>query len=242
MTRAVKEVKSERLRDKTNGAARPPRRGRPSLAEAASHPDTSRERLLKAAIDAFARYGFDAVTTGIIAENAGMAQSMVHYHFKTKEQLWRAAIEQLMRDLGKRFPLSRDELKDLDPVSRLKVLVRRFVKMSALDVSLSRIIVHEGITADPRLQWIAETFLRPGFAEFDETVKEGIEAGLIKDLPVYTITHTIISAAAMTYCLAPVVKATHGVDLRETKAMDELADTILQLIFGGVLAASADGG
>ena len=50
---------------------------------------------------------------------------------------------------------------------------------------------------------------------------------------------TIISAAAMTYCLAPVVKATHGVDLKETKAMDELADTILQLIFGGILAASA---
>ena len=73
-----------------------------------------------------------------------MAQSMVHYHFKSKEQIWKAAIEQLMRDLANVFPSPRTRLKDLDPVSRLKVLVRRFLKMSARDISLSRIMIHEG--------------------------------------------------------------------------------------------------
>ena len=82
------------------------------------------------------------MTTSLIAENAGMAQSMVRYHFKSKEQIWKAAIEQLMQDLSERFPLAKDELKDLDPVSRLKVLVRRFLKTSARDISLSRIMIH----------------------------------------------------------------------------------------------------
>ena len=50
-----------------------------------------------------------------------MAQSMVHYHFKSKEQIWKAAIEQLMQELSERFP-AKDELKGLDPASRLKVL------------------------------------------------------------------------------------------------------------------------
>ena len=114
------------------------------MAEVANRQESTQERLLKSAIDAFAKHGFDAVTTSLIAENAGMAQSMVHYHFKSKEQIWKAAIEQLMRDLSERFPLAKDELKDLDPVSRLKVLVRRFLKMSARDISLSRIMIHEG--------------------------------------------------------------------------------------------------
>ena len=206
------------------------------MAEVANRQESTQERLLKSAIDAFAKHGFDAVTTSLIAENAGMAQSMVHYHFKSKEQIWKAAIEQLMRDLSERFPIAKDELKDLDPASRLKVLVRRFLKMSARDISLSRIMIHEGTAPGPRLNWIAEKFLKPGFEPLDETVEEGVDAGLLKNLPIYTVTHTIISAAAMTYCLAPVVDATHGVDLAKSASMDEMADTVLTILFDGILA------
>ena len=206
------------------------------MAEVANRQESTQERLLRSAIDAFAKHGFDAVTTSLIAENAGMAQSMVHYHFKSKEQIWKAAIEQLMRDLSERFPLAKDELKDLDPASRLKVLVRRFLKMSARDISLSRIMIHEGTAPGPRLNWIAEKFLKPGFEPLDETVEEGVDAGLLKNLPIYTVTHTIISAAAMTYCLAPVVDATHGVDLAKSASMDEMADTVLTILFDGILA------
>ena len=234
MVSAIDTLETPSGRKSGNGGRRA-RRGRPSLAEIASR-ESSRKLLLTSAIDAFARHGYDAVTTGLIAKNAGMAQSMVHYHFKTKEQIWKAAIEQLMRDLGERFPLAKDELKDLDPVNRLRVLVRRFVRMSASDVSLSRIMVHEGTTAGPRLVWLAEKFLKAGFEPFDETVAEGVRAGQLKDLPVYAVTHTIISAAAMTYCLAPVVEATHGVDLTASEATEDLADSVLTILFDGLLA------
>ena len=162
------QAQKRNLRNRNGDDTRKNRRGRPRLLEVASR-ESSRELLLRSAINACARYGFDAMTTGMIAKNAGMAQSMVHYHFKSKEQLWKAAIETLMRDLGERFPLAKDELKDLDPASRLKVLVRRFVRMSATDISLSRIMIHEGTNAGPRLDWIAENFLKPGFEQFDET-------------------------------------------------------------------------
>jgi len=230
-------VQTQKKPGQANSAnsARRTRRGRPSLAEAANR-ESTRALLLNSAIDAFAKHGFENVTTGLIAENAGMAQSMVHYHFKSKEQIWKAAIEQLMRDLGERFPLAKDELKDLDPVNRLKVLVRRFIRMSAQDGSLSRIMMHEGTTPGTRLTWLAESFLKQGFDPFDETVTEGIKAGLLKDLPLYTVTHTIISAAAMTYCLAPVVKATHGVDLTSDSNMEELADSVMEILFDGLLA------
>ena len=230
------QLQSKTAGEKPKNGVRRTRRGRPSLAEVANREESTQERLLKSAIDAFAKHGFDAVTTSLIAENAGMAQSMVHYHFKSKEQIWKAAIEQLMRDLSERFPLAKDELKDLDPVSRLKVLVRRFLKMSARDISLSRIMIHEGTAPGPRLNWIAEKFLKPGFEPLDETVEEGVDAGLLKNLPIYTVTHTIISAAAMTYCLAPVVDATHGVDLAKSASMDEMADTVLTILFDGILA------
>ena len=40
----------------------------------------------------------------------------------------------------------------------------------------------------------------------------------------------------MTYCLAPVVDATHGVDLAKSASMDEMADTVLTILFDGILA------
>ena len=90
-------------------------------------------------------------------------------------------------------------------------------------------------TPGPRLMWLAERFLKPGFEPFDQTVAEGIRSGYLKDLPIYAVTHTSISAAAMTYCLAPVVEATHGVDLNDEVAMNELADSFLTILFDGLL-------
>ncbi len=211
------------------------RPGRPSKSEQLDNPDTSRERLLAAAIKVFAEYGYSAVSTSQIAKEAGMAQSMVHYHFRTKERLWKAAIDHLMRDLGRRFPVARDELKDLDPVSQLKVMIRRFIKMSSIEVNLARIVVHEGTSPSARLRWFAKTYLLPGFEEFDSAVAIGIEAGLIKDLPIYTITQTMIAASSMTYCVGPLVKEIHCVDLRDKERIDELSDTILDIIFHGIL-------
>jgi len=41
----------------------------------------------------FAEHGFDRVTTRMIAENAGVSVSSIHYHFASKEELYVAAFE-----------------------------------------------------------------------------------------------------------------------------------------------------
>jgi hypothetical protein len=46
----------------------------------------------------------------------------------------------------------------------------------------------------------------------------------------------------MTYCLAPVVEATHGVDLGDEVAMNELADSFLTILFDGLLAKPKEEG
>lgn len=90
-----------------------------------------RTRLLRFATQIFSQYGYDAVSTGDVARAADLSQPMVHYHFGSKELLWKAAMTELMRDLGRRYPNNAVELKDLDAISRLKVVTRRFIMMSA---------------------------------------------------------------------------------------------------------------
>lgn len=193
-----------------------------------------RDRLLAIACDLFAQRGYDAVSTGDIAKAAGLTQSMVHYYFGSKENIWEAAIENLMRDFGRRFPLDVKELQDLDPLSRLKVLTRRFIRMSAGDPNFSRIIIHENLSHSERLAWLVDRFVAGAFAEFDQLIGEGIEAGQIKDLPLFAASNTIISASAFTFCLGPMLQQVHGVDLQKPEVFEALADSIIEIVFSGI--------
>jgi len=51
---------------------------------------SSREDILDAAEAQFARHGFEGASMRAIAEAAGVAQALLHYHFKTKEGLFEA--------------------------------------------------------------------------------------------------------------------------------------------------------
>ena len=58
-------------------------RARPSGA----HGEQAREQLLDIALELFARQGIGETTLGAIAREAGVTPAMVHYYFKTRDQL-----------------------------------------------------------------------------------------------------------------------------------------------------------
>lgn len=65
------------------------------MAKQRTDKDRSREVILNAAIDVLRERGSSSVTVASVAERAGCAKGLVHYHFKTKQNLWHAAIEHL---------------------------------------------------------------------------------------------------------------------------------------------------
>lgn len=71
-----------------------------------------RHRILEAASHLFAEYGYDSVTTRMIAERVGVTHKSVHYHYKTKEALYTAVFRAIfdVNDI-----LSYDVLLKLEP-------------------------------------------------------------------------------------------------------------------------------
>jgi len=53
--------------------------------------DATRERILAAALDLFSELSFDGASTRDIAARAGVTQPLLNYHFRSKDELWRAA-------------------------------------------------------------------------------------------------------------------------------------------------------
>jgi TetR/AcrR family transcriptional regulator len=79
------------------------RPGRPSGAHGAE----ARERLLDLALGMFAKQGIVETTLGAIAREAGVTPAMVHYYFKTRDQLLDVLIDErfipLRTELGRAF-------------------------------------------------------------------------------------------------------------------------------------------
>lgn len=213
--------------------------GRPP--KSAETEDSSREKLLDAAILLFADLGYEPVSTAAVARAAGLSQSMVHYHFGSKEQLWRAAITRLMRRRGRFFPVARLELADLNPLERLKVLIRRLVEANAAEPHYMRIVSHEAMARTERFDWLMEHYVRRGIAAFDDAIAAAMAQGLIRTLPASQTSSIITSAATMTFSIGAVSTAMYGYDPDDREQVRIYSDTLIAVLFAGLLPPPEDG-
>ena len=220
-------------------ARKPPTRAPSTVARRSPGSDktpspTARQRILAVAATKFAQHGFEAVSTGEIARAADMSQAIIHYHFGTKEDLWRESIAFMMADLDQRFPLHMSELRDLDPLMRLKVMIRRFIALSAYQPNLARILVHETLAESARLKWLVDTFVRRRLLALDDVLKQANAAGTTKLIPSYIATNAIVNACSFMFSLAPLIRMVHNVDVQTDKAVAEISDNLLDMLFNGL--------
>jgi AcrR family transcriptional regulator len=102
---------------------------------------TSRERLLQAAVEAFAEKGFTATTTRDIANRAGMSPAAVYVHHDTKESLLFTVSVQ-----GHQAALTVIRTAaaiEGGHVARLRHMVREFSTWHAVNSRVGRIVQYE---------------------------------------------------------------------------------------------------
>ena len=59
----------------------------------------AREQILDAADQMFGKVGFEAATTREIAELSGVNKALIHYHFKSKDQLFTSVLDRYYEKL-----------------------------------------------------------------------------------------------------------------------------------------------
>jgi len=102
---------------------------------------TSRERLLQAAVEAFAEKGFTATTTRDIATRAGMSPAAVYVHHDTKESLlFTVSVEGHQAALA---VIRTAAAIEGDHAARLRQMVREFSTWHAVNSRVGRIVQYE---------------------------------------------------------------------------------------------------
>jgi AcrR family transcriptional regulator len=211
----------------------PARRGRPRKEELENR-DPTTTLILRAALEHFASRGFDATSTVAVAAKAGVAQSVLHYHFKTKELLWQAAIKDLFTRINKRFPFTADLSEDADIEAVLKQVIRRHMEVASVFPEMARIVIIEGSFDTDRLTWLTEHYFRSTFRNFGRVLEAARRKGIIRDAPDYLLSNIIFAAGSVLFSISPMIRSTYGVDINNPVQRDMAVETGLEVMMNGI--------
>lgn len=197
-------------------------------------PAPAPDRILSAALAAFAERGFDGATTREIAAAAGVPQGLVTYHFASKQALWEAAASWVFADLAADFRDAAEALRDVDPATRLRATLKRFVRFQARRPELHCFMTHEGSHDGPRLRWLVARHIRPLFEGSTALIRAaapGVDAAHLH--------YVMIGAIAHVFAVAPEFARVTGRDARAPEMVEAHANAVVDLFVDGALAQSA---
>ncbi|WP_245906162.1 TetR/AcrR family transcriptional regulator [Mycolicibacterium palauense] len=120
--------------------ARPGREGRPSARPLRADAARNRDRVLKVAYELFAEQG-PSVPIDDIARRAGVGAGTVYRHFPTKEALFRAVVDDRVRQIVEHAR----ELLAADPGTALFGFLREMVRAGAADHGMVDALTGYGI-------------------------------------------------------------------------------------------------
>jgi AcrR family transcriptional regulator len=217
-----------------SGTAPAQRRGRARQPRAGA----TRERIERAALEAFAQAGFDGASTREIAARAGVTQQLITYHFGSKLALWKAVADRIFGDLAARFEARLRGLEGVDAETTDRLLVREFLGFGAEHPELARFMMHEGARRGPRLRWLVERHTRSLFLRMSERLAKGQSQGRVVAGDPMQLIYILIGATTL-FAQAPEFQLLTGRDAHAPELVEAHADLVLRLLTPRASGAAA---
>ncbi|MPW20338.1 TetR family transcriptional regulator [Paraburkholderia sp. CNPSo 3157] len=150
------------------------RPGRPS---GSGRGPEQRARLLDAALALFARQGIVDTTLGQVAREAGFTPAMMHYYFKTRDQLLDVLIDERFLPLRTRLAGSFEANPD-DPIAAITSLAQRLVDVAGdypwfPSLWIREVISEGGLLKQRMHERFGDANQRRGIAYIERWQKEG---------------------------------------------------------------------
>lgn len=74
--------------------------------------ERTRQKLIEAGVEIFGRYNFEATTTRMLADRAGVNLAAIPYHFKSKEGLYRAVVRHIVEQASAAYGSAVNEINE----------------------------------------------------------------------------------------------------------------------------------
>jgi AcrR family transcriptional regulator len=206
---------------------------RARTAQARSDQPDSRERILTAALAAFAERGFEGATTRDIAARAGVNQGLIKYYFDGKLKLWRAAVDRAFAELRATIDGTLGDATLVDEAERTRRLIRRYVRFVAGHPEFIRMMHDEGKRSGARMRWLVDRHIRPLHAAITAVLERAQQRGqLPSDIPTVHFHYILVGSVGLIFHQAEECKRLAGVDPTDASVVEAHADAVAHVILG----------
>jgi TetR/AcrR family transcriptional regulator len=190
-----------------------------------------RERLLEAAVDAFAAFGFEGASLRQIAQKAGVAFQLITYYFGSKEDLWIASVDYLFDIRVRAAKTTYSPVKDFE--KQLREWLRIALHFSIQEPQLRQIMCQEYLAGSERY----DKHLKPRLKEaslhfdylFDQAQKQGINARLSSKEMMLVLRGIMVMAAVMPDNITSIT----GGRIDSPRTIDVLTDLLANIFVRG---------
>ncbi len=192
----------------------------------------TKEAILEAAFAEFAKLGYEGTTTAAIARRVGVTQPLIHYHFGSKDELWRQTLDLAFSRLGARLDKLSRPAADRDA---FESLARGYIEFVTKHPEFGRMVARE---SDPeRIRWMVDRYIRPLMQALEARLDEAKAAGYLAEIPTRHILSAFIGAANHPFNMTSIFEELYGVDPRSPDEAVGYASALWQIMTGGVVAA-----
>ena len=214
----------------SNGKKEQRKAGRPK-----KNKDLNTNNILRIALKNFAKKGYGGVTISKIAKETGVADSLLHYHFKSKDGLWKKSMQLIGKEIHRELNDLFNLIDDLDGLEKLRLYNKKIVHVSAKYPEFQQVVVQEVFSDNPRSAWLIDELLQPIFAPMQTIIEAETAKGRIKDIPPANLTSFVIGSITTLFTRSFQMKKMHGIDSLDEKQIDLHVTLINDLIFNGLV-------
>jgi len=195
----------------------------------------NRSRLLLAATDSFAEFGYEGASLRAIADNAGVSFQLITYYFGTKEELWVATVDYLLErylETGKGLGFT--------PSGNLNEQFRNHLRLLLTDMlqrpQLRKIWIQEYLAGSERYTNV----IRPRIKQMHDTqampyYQEVVRLGIVKKYTASELSLIWSSVIQNNIVYPYYIELTLGIPANTPKSVETQVDLLY-----GVLTAEPD--
>lgn len=191
-------------------------------------------KILKAAEDEFLESGYDGARMLSIASRAGVSHSMLHYYFKSKEELFKNVLNGKLDLIADILSGIYQEDKSITDIVRL--FAERQFETIRSNARFCLFVVRDVIPNEENLKKalaIATERFSTYFEKFRDALDEEIKAGRIRKISPANLIMDIASLNISTFLAIPIIRnMMPGIDM--DKFLDERRESNIEFILSGL--------
>ncbi|MEE9374004.1 MAG: TetR/AcrR family transcriptional regulator [Saprospiraceae bacterium] len=193
------------------------------------------QEVLVEALKSFAQLGYGGVSLSSLAKKTGVADSLLHYHFGTKEELWKKSMMQAGSQIIDSLEDIFNVLDNVNGLEKLRIYIKKIVLFSASHPEFQQVVVQEVFSDSSRSNWLIEEILKPIFSFMEVIIKEEQAKGTIKSIPPANLFSFIIGAIITFFARSYQMKKLYDVDCFEEEQVQNQAKIVTDLILNGLI-------